>query len=548
MSQGSEESFSSLNNYLDQQEDQQYQQQQNITRPRSLVDTKIYEIIPENNINSNDTHLNENQLNDQSNQMNQFNSNNDNEIDEMMEIETHLMNTLKQHDQEEKSLSKLEQEELKEQLRDKKIQSQQNNSQMNNQKDSIDSTPIKEIKEIRKPESQKEKITKKKTQTKISISQPSTSSLTNKIEMYNPPNFQINQLQANQIDQINQMNQTQQIISMQNINQHQMDEIDENDDEKESKEMKDQEEQQNGYVVYIACLHNTITDKQIRKYFEKFGEIISIDVKAKPHNFKKCRGFAFVRFVNAEDGKKAIEEMNGTQIDELTQHKLTVKTHSQPQSKKKEFQNQMKSNINNNINQTLNNTQLNSMNTANNMNNINNSNQLNNNTINNNINQNVNTQNNQNIPLQQQMMMDNSMYHYQQAYYQQMMQQISPNMQSQQKAMYNPNMQIPPYPNPMMPGMPMWSEPFIPTYERQKATLYISHLPQTADELFLYKNFAKFGAIEQCNCLYEPNSKVCKGVGFITYLDYNDAYRAMQIMNNKVFQGQPIKVKFKNQK
>ena len=100
----------------------------------------------------------------------------------------------------------------------------------------------------------------------------------------------------------------------------------------------------------------------------------------------------------------------------------------------------------------------------------------------------------------------------------------------------------------MMMGMRYWPEMTYPSYEKQKATLYISHLPQTADELFLYKNFAKFGAIEQCNCLFEPNTKICKGVGFITYVDINDAYMAMRVMNNRIFQGQPIKVKFKNQK
>ena len=481
------------------------------TRPRSLVDTKIYEI--------------QNQPIDL--QINQHQS----EMDEMMEIETHLMNTLKQSD----SLSNSNQLNQINQTKESK-----------DIKDIKDNTPTKEIK---RPESMKEKISKKKTQTKIAPSTNSTTSIQNKIEIYNPPNLSIQQIQTMESIHLDSSHGGL-------FQQNQMEEIEENDEMKECKEMtelkdtkdikeiKDHEEQPNGYVVYVAGLHNTITDKIIRKHFEKYGEIITIDVKAKPQNFKKCRGFAFVRFVHSEDGKKAIEEMNGKEIAELTQYKLTVKTQLPPQSKKKDQQvKTISQNTSNNLNiPNISNVPMNTINTINtNANNpIGNTTQL-------------PSQNNQQLPMQQQLLLENPMYQYQQACYHQMIprQQLPQGMQgiqSQQKAMYNPNMQMAPYPGPLLPGMPIWSEPFIPTYERQKATLYVSHLPQTADELFLYRNFAKFGAIEQCNCLYEPNSKVCKGVGFVTYLDSNDAYRAMQAMNNKVFQGQPIKVKFKNQK
>ncbi|EMD45595.1 RNA recognition domain containing protein [Entamoeba histolytica KU27] len=265
-------------------------------------------------------------------------------------------------------------------------------------------------------------------------------------------------------------------------------------------EFTEHEEPQIGLIIYVANLHFDITEELIHKYFDPFGPIIGVDIVYKPQT-NECRGFAFIKYQKTEDGNKAIEALNDKEVQELTKTKLTVKVATNQQTHKKKE-----------LRKTVEPTTT--------------------------------------LPkYSPSQMFNDPMMMYQQFFLQPMAGAQQPNQSANtQKPMYNPGIQMPQYQQGYIGPMGYWPDAVCRPQEKQKATLYIAHLPQNTNELFLYKNFAKFGAIEQCNCLYEPTTKLCKGVGFVTYMDSSDAYKAMQAMNNKVFDGQPIKVKFKNQK
>ncbi|ELP85594.1 RNA-binding protein, putative [Entamoeba invadens IP1] len=277
-----------------------------------------------------------------------------------------------------------------------------------------------------------------------------------------------------------------------------------------------------GLVIYIGQLKPETNEETLRQFFEPFGKVVSVDIMHRPGT-GECKGFAFLKFSSLEDGNRAICEMNEKEIKELSATKVIVKV-SANQTVRRErrpfFQTQP-------------------------------------------------TLQQQPFPTQyppqmykpyQMQQMPQQMLSPQNVGQPQMNPQMAQPMSQQQvpPKMYNPTSQPQPqqtqvqqqeymqqgqYPMQYWPYMYMQGN-----QGKQKATLYIAHLPQNCTELTIYRNFARFGAIESANCLFEPNTTVCRGIAFVTYFDSQDAVRALQQMNNKMIDGQIIKVRFKNQK
>ncbi|KAI8472332.1 MAG: hypothetical protein J3K34DRAFT_503931 [Monoraphidium minutum] len=63
----------------------------------------------------------------------------------------------------------------------------------------------------------------------------------------------------------------------------------------------------------------------------------------------------------------------------------------------------------------------------------------------------------------------------------------------------------------------------------RESSVYVKYLPETADRLFLYERFAPFGAVHSVKA-----TGLCKGVGFVNYLEAEAALRAVRGMNNIV--------------
>jgi len=80
------------------------------------------------------------------------------------------------------------------------------------------------------------------------------------------------------------------------------------------------------------------------------------------------------------------------------------------------------------------------------------------------------------------------------------------------------------------------------------ANLYISGLPKSLTQLDLEKMFNCCGQIITSRILYDQNTGLSKGVGFIRFDQRNEAERAIQKLNGTIPEGatEPITVKFAN--
>ncbi|KAN0066413.1 Phosphatidylinositol-3-phosphatase SAC1 [Thecaphora frezii] len=65
--------------------------------------------------------------------------------------------------------------------------------------------------------------------------------------------------------------------------------------------------------LYVGSLHFSLTDENVKAVFEPFGEVEYVDLHREAIT-GKSKGFAFVQFKEAEDAKKALEQMNGFEL------------------------------------------------------------------------------------------------------------------------------------------------------------------------------------------------------------------------------------------
>ena len=72
--------------------------------------------------------------------------------------------------------------------------------------------------------------------------------------------------------------------------------------------------------IYVGNISHSVTDDDLRKSFEEFGEVSSANV-IKDKFTGDSRGFGFVEMENEEQGQSAISSLDGT---ELKGRSLTV--------------------------------------------------------------------------------------------------------------------------------------------------------------------------------------------------------------------------------
>lgn len=69
--------------------------------------------------------------------------------------------------------------------------------------------------------------------------------------------------------------------------------------------------------IFVGNLNYSITEDDIKEIFEEYGELTS--VKLITDKFTgKSKGFGFVEMADAEEAKKAIEELNGAEVEGRT--------------------------------------------------------------------------------------------------------------------------------------------------------------------------------------------------------------------------------------
>jgi len=69
-----------------------------------------------------------------------------------------------------------------------------------------------------------------------------------------------------------------------------------------------------GSKLYVGNLSFGTTDEALGQAFSEFGEIVS-EVVVKDRDTDRSRGFGFVEFAQEADAKKAMEAMNGKELD-----------------------------------------------------------------------------------------------------------------------------------------------------------------------------------------------------------------------------------------
>jgi len=82
--------------------------------------------------------------------------------------------------------------------------------------------------------------------------------------------------------------------------------------------------------IYIGNLSQNITDEDLKKVFEAFGQITSVNV-IKDKYTNNSRGFAFVEMASRQEGQAAIDGLNGKDLKGTT---LTV-NEARPQKEKR---------------------------------------------------------------------------------------------------------------------------------------------------------------------------------------------------------------------
>ncbi|XP_019940486.1 polyadenylate-binding protein 4 [Paralichthys olivaceus] len=68
--------------------------------------------------------------------------------------------------------------------------------------------------------------------------------------------------------------------------------------------------------VYIKNFGDDMDDERLKEFFDKYGKTLSVKVMTDPTG--KSRGFGFVSYEKHEDANKAVEDMNGTELNGKT--------------------------------------------------------------------------------------------------------------------------------------------------------------------------------------------------------------------------------------
>lgn len=96
--------------------------------------------------------------------------------------------------------------------------------------------------------------------------------------------------------------------------------------------------------IYIGNLDYSIKEQQLQELFAQFGEVTSVKVITDKMT-GRSKGFAFIEMANAEDGTRAVSELNGKPIKDRN---VTVSEAKPKTDNKREFKPRRSFNNNNN--------------------------------------------------------------------------------------------------------------------------------------------------------------------------------------------------------
>ena len=65
--------------------------------------------------------------------------------------------------------------------------------------------------------------------------------------------------------------------------------------------------------IYVGSLHFQMSEAELKETFEKYGEVTSVKIIIDKDS-GKSKGFGFIEMPNDAEAKKAIGELNGTEV------------------------------------------------------------------------------------------------------------------------------------------------------------------------------------------------------------------------------------------
>jgi len=66
--------------------------------------------------------------------------------------------------------------------------------------------------------------------------------------------------------------------------------------------------------IFVGSLPFSLKESELKEYFEEYGEVASVKIISDKFS-GRSKGFGFVEMPDDEKAKKAIEELNGAEID-----------------------------------------------------------------------------------------------------------------------------------------------------------------------------------------------------------------------------------------
>jgi RNA recognition motif-containing protein len=85
--------------------------------------------------------------------------------------------------------------------------------------------------------------------------------------------------------------------------------------------------------IYVGSIHFKMNESELRELFEKYGEVASAKIIFDRYS-GKSKGFGFVEMPNEAEAKKAIEELNGSEVQG---RKIIVNESIERADRKKDF-------------------------------------------------------------------------------------------------------------------------------------------------------------------------------------------------------------------
>jgi RNA recognition motif-containing protein len=66
--------------------------------------------------------------------------------------------------------------------------------------------------------------------------------------------------------------------------------------------------------IYVGNLSYSMTEDSLQKMFEKHGEVVSAKIIMDKYS-GRSKGFGFVEMANKDEGEKAIQELNESEVE-----------------------------------------------------------------------------------------------------------------------------------------------------------------------------------------------------------------------------------------